>query len=427
MNADFLAVLEFWEREKGINRDTLVGAVQEALLSAAKKAVGPARELRVAIDQKNGDIRAYAKLIVSEKVISNHDQISVFDARRIKPDAQVGDEVEVEVTPVGFGRIAAQYAKQALMMQIRRAEKQLIFTEFKDRVGDIISGVVRRFERSDVLVDLGKYEALLPNRERVPTEEYQVGERIRCYVKAVEQGPHGPEIILSRSDPRFVVKLFQLEVSELNDGTIEIKGIAREPGFRTKLAVWTRDDKVDPVGACVGLRGQRVKNIVRELSNEKVDIIRWDSNIKNFITNALAPAKLKAFEVDESRKRVKITVASDQLSLAIGKRGQNARLTSKLTGWQVDIEPEVVITKGFEEKVAEAVDSLALIPGITREHADVLVHHGLTRLEDLLQAEASDLAGIPELGDQAATILEAARAEAARRTLKVGGEAPVSG
>jgi len=426
MNADFLAVLEFWEREKGINRDILVAAVQEALLSAAKKAVGPARDLRVAIDQKNGDIRAFAKLVVSQQVISNHDQISVFDARRIKADAQVGEEVEVEVTPVGFGRIAAQYAKQALMQHIRRAEKQLIFSEFKDRVGDIISGTVRRFDRSDVIVDLGKYEALLPNRERVPTEEYQVGERIRCYVKAVEQGPHGPEIILSRSDPRFVFKLFQLEVSEINDGTIEVKGIAREPGFRTKLAVWTRDEKVDPVGACVGLRGQRVKNIVRELNNEKVDIIRWDSNGRNFITNALNPAKLKAFEIEEAHKRVKIIVSEDQLSLAIGKRGQNARLTSKLTGWQVDIEPEVVVTKGFEEKVAEAVESLAAIPGISREQADVLVHHGLTRLEDLLQADVSDLAGIAQLGDQAAAILEAARAEAGRRTLKVG-EAPVSG
>ena len=426
MNADFLAVLEFWEREKGINRDVLVGAVQEALLSAAKKAVGPARELRVAIDQKNGDIKAFAKLIVSDKVISKHDQLSVFDARRIKSDAQVGEELEVEVTPVGFGRIAAQYAKQALMMHIRRAEKALIFTEFKDRVGDIISGTVRRFDRSDVLVDLGKYEALLPNRERVPTEEYQVGERIRCYVKAVEQGPHGPEIILSRSDPRFVLKLFQLEVSEINDGTIEIKGIAREPGFRTKLAVWTRDEKVDPVGACVGLRGQRVKNIVRELNNEKVDIIRWDTNVRNFITNALAPAKLKAFEIDEANKRVKIIVSEDQLSLAIGKRGQNARLTSKLTGWQVDIEAEVVLTKGFEEKVAEAVAQLAAIPGITRDQADVLVHNGVTRLEDLLQADVSDLAGMPQLGDQASAIMDAARAEAARRTLKVG-EAPVSG
>jgi N utilization substance protein A len=419
MNADFLAVLEFWEREKGISRDVLIGAVEESLLSAAKKAVGPARELRVVTDQKTGDIRAYAKLIVSEKVISKHDQISVFDARRLKPDAQVGEELEVEVTPVGFGRIAAQYAKQALMQELRRAEKQLIFTEFKDRVGDIISGTVRRFDRSDVLVDLGKYEALLPNRERVPTEEYQVGERIRCYVKAVEQGPHGPEIILSRADPRFVIKLFQLEVSEINDGTIEIKGIAREPGFRTKLAVWTRDEKVDPVGACVGLRGQRVKNIVRELNNEKVDIIRWDSNVKTFVTNALAPAKLKTFTLDEANKRVKIVVSPDQLSLAIGKRGQNARLTSKLTGWQVDIEPEVVVTKGFEEKVAEAVSQLATIPGITREQADVLVHHGILRLEDLLQTDASDLAEMLELGDQAGTILEAAKAEAARRTLTV--------
>src|SRR6266571_3661166 len=195
MNADFLAVLEFWEREKGISRDILVAAVQEALVSAAKKAIGPARELRCEIDQKNGDIRAFAKLVVSDKVASKHDQISVFDARRIKPDAQLGDELEVEVTPANFGRIASQNAKQALMQHLRRAEKELIYAEFKDRTGDIVSGTVRRFERSDVIVDLGKFEALLPNRERVPTEEYQVGERIRAYVRAVENTAHGPEII----------------------------------------------------------------------------------------------------------------------------------------------------------------------------------------------------------------------------------------
>jgi transcription termination/antitermination protein NusA len=422
MNADFLAVLEYWEKEKGISRDVLMAAVHEALLSAAKKAIGPAREMRVAIDPKTGDIRAFAKLVVSEKVISKHDQISVFDARRVKPEAQVGEELEIEVTPTGFGRIAAQYAKQALMQQLRRAEKTLIFAEFKDRVGDIISGTVRRFERSDVIVDLGKYEALLPNRERVPIEEYQVGERIRCYVKAVEQGPHGPEIILSRADPRLVIKLFQLEVSEISDGTIEIKGIAREPGFRTKLAVWTRDEKVDPVGACVGLRGQRVKNIVRELNNEKVDIIRWDANIKNYITNALAPAKLKAFELDESRKRVRILTSEDQLSLAIGKRGQNARLTSRLVGWQVDIEAEYIVTKGFDEKVADAVQLLAAIPGIAREQADALVHAGLTRLEDLLQADESDLSGISQIGEQAGAILKAARDEAERRKIQLGGD-----
>ncbi len=425
MNADFLAVLEFWEREKGISRDVLVKAVEEALVSAAKKAVGPARELRCAIDTKNGDIKAYAKLVVSEKVISKHDQISVFDARRIKPDAQLGEEIEKEVTPAGFGRIASQYAKQALMQQIRRAEKDLIFTEFKDRVGDIISGVVRRFERSDVTVDLGKYEALLPNRERVPTEEYQIGERIRCYVKAVESGTHGPEIILSRADPQFVIKLFQLEVSEINDGTIEIKGVAREPGFRTKLAVYTRDPKVDPVGACVGLRGQRVKNIVRELNNEKVDIIKWDANPKTYIANALAPAQLKAFEVDEARRRVRIMVAEDQLSLAIGKRGQNARLTSKLTGWQIDIEPETIVTVGFEEKVACAVETLAAVPGLTAEQANVLVHAGFLSLDDLLQAELADLEQIEQIKEQAPAIVEAVKAEAARRASD-GGAAPAA-
>lgn len=415
MNAEFLAILDYWEKEKGISRSVLLSAVEEALLSAAKKAVGPARELRVAIDPKSGDIKAFAKLIATDKVISKHDQISIFDARRLKADVQIGEEMEIEVTPTDFGRIASQNAKQALMQHIRRAEKQLIYTEFKDRTGDIVSGVVRRFERSDVTVDLGKYEALLPNRERVPTEEYQIGERIRCYVRAVENTAHGPEIILSRADPQFVVKLFQLEVSEINDGTIEVKAIAREPGFRTKLAVHSRDEKVDPVGACVGLRGQRVKNIVRELNNEKVDIIKWDKDVKVYVANALAPAKLKQFEVDEANRRIKVLVAPDQLSLAIGKRGQNARLTSKLTGWHVDIEPEAVHTMGFEQKVAQAVDAIAAIPGVTREQADILVHRGFLTLEDLLQAEYADLSEIPEIGESAASVIEAVRTEAARK------------
>jgi N utilization substance protein A len=416
MNAELLAILDYWEKEKGISRQVLLSAVEEALLSAAKKAVGPARELRVAIEPKSGDIKAFAKLIATDKVISKHDQISIFDARRLKPDVAIGEELEIEVTPTDFGRIASQNAKQALMQHIRRAEKQLIYSEFKDRTGDIVSGTVRRFERSDVTIDLGKYEALLPNRERVPTEEYQIGERIRCFVKAVDNTAHGPEIILSRADPQFVVKLFTLEVSEISDGTIEIKAIAREPGFRTKLAVFSRDEKVDPVGACVGLRGQRVKNIVRELNNEKVDIIKWDKDVKVYIANALAPAKLKAFEVDEANRRVKVLVAPDQLSLAIGKRGQNARLTSKLTGWHVDIEPEVSQAMGFEEKVAQAVDAIAAIPGLTREQADILVHRGFLSLEDLLQAEYTDLAEIPEIGDAAAGVIEAVRTEAARKS-----------
>jgi N utilization substance protein A len=256
----------------------------------------------------------------------------------------------------------------------------------------------------------------LPNRERVPTEEYQIGERIRCYVKAVETGVHGPEIILSRADPQFVIKLFELEVSEINDGTIEIKGIAREPGFRTKLAVHTRDSKVDPVGACVGLRGQRVKNIVRELNNEKVDIIKWDPNIKTYIANALAPAQLKSFLVDEARRRIKIMVAEDQLSLAIGKRGQNARLTSKLTGWQIDIEPEAVVLIGFEQKVAQAAKSLAAgIPGLSPEVADALVRAGFSTVDALLQAEATDLEQIEQIKDHVPAIMAAIKSEAIRR------------
>jgi transcription termination/antitermination protein NusA len=424
MNAEFLAVVEFWEREKGIRKEVLLSAVEDALVSAAKKAIGPARNLRCAIDPKNGDIKAFATLVAVDKITQKHDQISLADARRLKADVQLGEEVEVEVTPTNFGRIASQYAKQALMQQIRRAEKELIYSEFKDRTGDIVSGIVRRFERSDVTIDLGRYEALLPNRERVPTEEYQIGERIRCYVKAVENTIHGPEIILSRSDPQFVVKLFKLEVTEINDGTIEVKAVAREPGFRTKLAVYSRDEKVDPVGACVGLRGQRVKNIVRELNNEKVDIIKWDPNVKIFINNALAPAKLKSFEVDEARKRVVILTSEDQLSLAIGKRGQNARLTSKLTGWQVDIELEPEAKMGFEEKVAAAVEAVESIPGLTHEQANGLVHGGFHGLEDIVQAEIADLAAIPQVGDQAQAIFEAAQAEVARRKIKIGVTSP---
>jgi len=418
MNAEILAVVEYWEREKGIAKDVLLGAIQEALMQAAKKAVGPARELRVSIDAKSGDIKAWAKLMVADRVISKHDQLSVFDARRAGfPEAKVGDEIEVEVTPAGFGRIAAQYAKQAMMAQLRKAEKAMVYEEFKDRVGDIVNGTVRRFERSDVIMDLGKFEAIMPNRERVPTEEYQIGERIRCFVKAVEQTPRGPEIILSRADPNFVIKLFKVEVSEIGDGTIEIKGIAREPGFRTKLAVYSRDSKVDPVGACVGLRGQRVKNIVRELNNEKVDIIPWSPDIRRYVENALAPAKLKTFNVDEERKRVLVHTSPDQLSLAIGKRGQNARLTSRLTGWNIDIEAEQSIIPGFDQKVAGAVKEFASVPGITEAQALILVTTGFHSLEDVIQqASAEDLQGMDGIGEAAESILDAIRGELARRS-----------
>lgn len=415
MNAEFIAVLEYWEREKGISKDTLIRAVEESLVAAAKKAVGPARDLRCVIDPKSGDIKAYASLIVSETVVSKHDQINLNEAKRIKKDAQVGDEIEKEVTPENFGRIAAQYAKQSLLMHVRKAEKALIYDEFKDRTGDIVSGVVRRFERSDVVIDLGRYEALLPNRERVPTEEYQPGERIRCYVKAVENTNYGPEIILSRAAPDFVIKLFTLEVSEIANGTVVVKSVAREPGFRTKLAVFSTDEKVDPVGACVGLRGQRVKNIVRELNNEKMDIIKWDPDIQTYLTNALAPAKLESFEIDEPNRAVKILVVEDQLSLAIGKRGQNARLASRLTGWQVNIDAHQTEAQTFEDKIAETVNSFAQVEGVSEEVARTLVLSGFHALDDLMQVEESDLVDIEGIGDQAGVVLGAVKAHLEQR------------
>ena len=415
MNADLLTILEYWEREKGISRDILLNAVEEALISAAKKAVGPARDLRVHIDPKSGDIKAFATLLIVEQVESKHDHITLPEAKRHRSDAQIGEEVEVEVTPENFGRIASQNAKQALLQHLRKAEKQLIYSEFKDRTGDIVSGIVRRFERSDVYLDLGKFEALLPNRERVPTEEYQLGERVRCYVKAVDTSSYGPEIILSRADPNFVIKLFRLEVSEINDGTIEIKAIAREPGYRTKLAVYSRDSKVDPVGACVGLRGQRVKNIVRELNNEKVDIIPWDPDITNFVANALNPAQLRGIDIDEERRRLNVVVDEDQLSLAIGKRGQNARLTSKLCGWHVDIQAREEKVLGFEEKVAEAIHAFAAIDGISDDQAEALVNSGFHTLEDLTSVELDDLSEIPGVGEAAASIMEAVHSETNRR------------
>lgn len=423
MNPDLLAMLEFFEKEKNIPRETLLAAVEESLLAAAKKAVGPARELRVETDPKSGDIRAWARLIVTERIVSKHDQITVFDARRAGyPEAKVGDEIEVEVTPAGFGRIATQAAKQALSMQLRRAEKAMIYEEFKDRVGDIVSGTVRRFEKSDVVLDLGKFEAILPNSERVPTEEYQIGERIRCYVKKVQQAAHGPEIVLTRADPEFVLKLFKLEVAELNDGTIEVRAIAREPGFRTKLAVHSRDSKVDPVGACVGLRGNRVKNIVRELNNEKVDIIPWSADVRTFVTKALDPAHLKTVEVDEERKRVRVTTTPDQLPLAVGRRGQNARLASRLTGWQIDIEAAVE-EDVFQTKVEQAVRELMTVPGISEPTARALVMAGIHSIEGLLEVDVDALSEVravddPEVravGDTAAALLEAARFQMERR------------
>ena len=413
MNSEILAGLDFFERDKGIKREVLLEAINTAVLTAARKAVGPAKDLRVEIDPKSGEIKAYAKLTVVEKIENKHDEISLKTAKLFKADIQIGEEIEVPVTPKDFGRIAAQTAKQAMMQRIRQAEKEMIYDEFKDRAGEIVSGTVRRFDRSDVVVDLGKFEALMPNRERVQTEDYNIGDRIRAYVVAVENGVRGPEIIISRSHPNFVRRLFEMEVSEINDRTVEIKGIAREAGYRTKIAVFSANEKVDPVGACVGLRGSRVKNIVRELNNEKVDIIRWSADLKELVLEALKPAKVKSVTLDESKKAILIKVDEDQLSLAIGKRGQNARLTSRLTGWDINIEEDKSAAEIFKTKKETAANSFADALQITPEMAATLVSVGMNSVEVIASgSEPQDIADALGIDLAAATAIhEAARRE----------------
>jgi N utilization substance protein A len=416
MNAEFIAMLEHLERERGIKRDVLIEAVETALVSAAKKAVESGRELRCEIDRKTGDIKAFAKLIAVERVTNKQDQVSLATARRVKPDVQPGEEVEIEVTPKDLGRIAAQTAKQAIMQRLRAAERDIILDEYRDRAGEIVNGTVRRFERSDVIVDLGKAEAILPNKERVSTEDYAIGDRIRAYVVAVDNGVRGPQIILSRSHPNFVRRLFETEVAEIADRTVEIKGIAREPGYRTKVAVWSANEKVDPVGACVGMKGSRVKNIVRELNNEKVDIIRWSPDLREFAQEALKPAKIKQVEIDEPGRRILIKVDEDQLSLAIGKRGQNVRLTDKLTGYKTVIERDETAKEEFEHKKGAAAHSMAETLGITEAETAALVGAGINSLEVLAAGvEASDIAGILGCDEAKATqIIAAANAAQAK-------------
>ena len=412
MNSELIAMLEFLEREKGIKRDDLIEAISTALLTASKKSfTAGTRELRIDINAQNGSIRAMAKLIVVEKIENPHDEITLSKAKAVKADAVVGEEIEVEVTPKDFGRIAAQAARQAINQRIRQIEREMIYEEFKDRAGEIVNGTVRRFEKSDVIIDLGKFEGVMPSRERVVTEDYNVGDRLRAYVVAVDNASRGPEIILSRSHPNFVRRLFELEVSEIADRTVELKVIAREAGYRTKVAVHSEDPKVDPVGACVGMRGARVKHIVRELNNEKVDIIRWDADPVKFAAAALKPATIKSISADEARKTILVLVHKDDLSLAIGRRGQNARLTAKLTGWEVDIQEDKTAEQVIEHRTAEAAHSLAGELGISEEDAQKLANSGMVSIEAVQTAGADDIAEILGLDDAAGQkILDAALA-----------------
>ena len=414
MNSELIAALDYFEREKGIKREILIEAVANALLQASKKSVGPARDLRIDINPKSGEIRALASLTVVEKVMDPFsDQILTYQsAQKLKPGVAVGDIDGVEVTPKDFGRISAQTAKQAMLQRIRSAEKEMMYDEFKDRAGEIVRGTVRRFERSDVIMDLGKFDAIMPSKERVVTEDYNVGDQLRAYVMAVENGMRGPEIILSRSHPNFVRRLFELEVSEINDRTVEIRGLAREAGYRTKIAVHSANEKVDPVGACVGMRGSRVKNIVRELNNEKVDIIRWHAEPREFILEALKPARVKSLTLDPVKK-----AATDQggrrPTFARHRQARAERPAHRQADRLGDQHREgrergLVV---MENKVTQAASVLAANLAIGLPLAQTLVKNGLLNVDSLLEVEPQDLADILEIDlEQATAIHEKARA-----------------
>lgn len=393
MISELKSLFEYYNKEKGIDKDKMVEALSQALLAASKKSIGPARELRIHVDPDKGTIRAFAKLIAVEKVTNPFEEIGIKTANKVKPGAQLGDEIEVEVTPQNMGRIAAQTAKQTMLQRLRQAEKENLYDEFKDRSGDVVSGLVRRFDKSDVVVDLGKFEGTMYAKERVSTEEYNPGDRMRFYVKSVEkEGSRGPEIILSRAHPNFVRRLFEFEVSEIADRTVEIISISREAGYRTKIAVHSADPKVDPVGACVGMRGARVKNIVRELNNEKVDIIRWSADPDAFIREALKPIQIISLKVDKDNRSAHLTVSEEDLSKAIGRRGQNARLTSRLVGMELAIEKDETAAEHFAAQMGGAAHELAQKLGISEEIANQLVNGGLNDVSAFAGVDVDDVA-----------------------------------
>ena len=426
MTNDIKALIDYYEREKGLSREKILLALESAFLSAYRKMVpgsGSINYLRAEINVDKGKVRIFADLEVvpDEEYSDKFNQIPLSLAVKLDKNAVLHDLLPTNITPKGFGRIAVQTARQTMLQKLLDAEKEMLYDEFKDRAGDLVTGTIRRFEKGDIFVDLGKFEGVMTSRERVPNEDYSVGDRMRFYVVEVRTEARGPEVILSRSHPNLVRRLFESEVVEIGDQTVEIHGIAREAGYRTKVAVISHDDKVDPVGACVGMRGARVKNIVRELNNEKVDILEWTEDPVTFVREALSPVEPREITVDEEARKIFVIVQDDKdLSKAIGRRGQNARLASRLMGWDVQVrvfdvqEAEKRQSQAAAEEVMRqcqaAAKTLSEQLEIPEETAMGLVTMGGTDLVALTGFEASDIAesmGIP--AEEAAQILNKAR------------------
>ncbi len=343
-------------KDKGINREVLVEALEAAVLSAANKKYRNTRDLEAHFNHASGEVELFEFVTVVDEVEDSYQEISFTEAREVDPEAEVGDSLGMKLDASSFSRIAAQTAKQVIIQKVREAEREGIFNEFQARIGELINGIVRRYERGDLIIDMGRAEALLPHREQVPRENYRQGDRVRAYLSDVRMSPKGPQIILSRTHPGVIAALFNHEVPEIAEGIVEIVGVAREPGARTKIAVLSNDSDVDPVGACVGMRGSRVQNVVSELRGEKIDIVPWSPDIARFACSALSPAEVTRVYVDNEEKSLEVIVPDDQLSLAIGKKGQNVRLAAKLTNWRIDIKSESRAAEvELEEEAAEEV------------------------------------------------------------------------
>lgn len=397
MFTDLSRVIEQVGKDKGIDKQVVVEAITQGMLVAARKKYGTYREIEASYNEETGEVELFQfkEVVPREKYIDEEVEIPMDDALKLDPQAQEGDSIGIKMDAGELGRIAAQTAKQIIMQKVRDAERSIIFNEFEERKGEIASGIARRVEKGAIVVDLGRTEAYIPPREQIPGESYKPGDRIQGYLSEVRQTTRGPQIIMSRADERYLMKLFEMEVPEIYDGVVEIMSAAREPGQRAKIAVRSKDNSVDPVGACVGMKGSRVQNIVQELRGEKIDIVPWDEDVTRFACNALAPAEISRVFVDEANKEMEVVVPDSQLSLAIGKRGQNVRLAAKLTTWKLDIISE----SSAASRTAEAIFNLMLLPGMSQTMAQNIFQSGFGSFQSVAEATVEEIMTIPGYDD----------------------------
>jgi transcription termination/antitermination protein NusA len=404
---ELLQIADAVAREKTIDRMIVIGAMEDAIQKAARSRYGAENDIRCHIDPKTGETQLTRVQTVVEEVENDSTEITLEDARHLKPDAAIGDELVEELPPLDFGRVAAQNAKQVIVQKVRDAERERQFEEFKDRIGDIVNGTVKRVEYGNVIVDLGRAEAIIRRDEMIPRENVRYGDRVRAYIYDVRREQRGPQIFLSRARPEFMSKLFAMEVPEIYDNVVEIKSVARDPGSRAKIAVLSKDSSIDPVGACVGMRGQRVQAVVNELQGEKIDIIQWNPDAASFIVNALAPAEVSKVVLDEESERIEVVVPETQLSLAIGRRGQNVRLASQLTGWDIDILTEEEESERRQKEFAERSQMFMEAFDVDEVIAQLLVTEGFSTVEEVAYVELSEIAAIEGFDEETAEEIQA--------------------